>query len=219
MRKINNQPDPDLVAPEIRQVLANDLLAGRRRRRPNYKAESEASAGMVKALLETPRTVLQSLVDSAVALTGADAAGISLVTRRDGADVFRWEATAGSFRALQGQLLARSLSPCGTVLEFDAMLLMVNPELAYGVAAAFDPPIREALLVPFHEQGQAVGTLWVVSQGDKQFCGQDARVITNLSALAAVAYGVLSRMDDMQLLNRSIMAVKEGRGGPDHPLH
>ncbi len=215
----NIQFDLERVSPAIRRILANHLLCTRPGSPPDYKAESEASANIVRALLDSPQTVLQSLADSAAALTGADASGISLATRRDGANVFVWEAVAGSFAGFEGQLMPRAASPCGTVLDLDSTLLMIHPAVAYEVAAPFDPPIHELLLVPFHQAGQAIGTLWVVSQSGKQFCGEDARVITNLSELAAVAYQVLSQVNDLHLLNRAIHAMREGRDRLGDPLH
>jgi PAS domain S-box-containing protein len=56
---------------------------------------------------------------------------------------------------------------------------------------AIDPPIVEALLVPFHRERKPVGTLWVIAHTpSRKFDTEDQRVLTSLSRFASMAYQV-----------------------------
>ena len=95
-------------------------------------------------------------------------------------------------------------SPCGSVMDADATMLMVDPASVYATAAMVQPPMREALMVPFHVDGRVVGTVWAISQSNKAFDAEDARLVRSLSKLAALAYQVLIKMGDLELLSRTV---------------
>ena len=206
-----NPSHASLVSSEILGVLANDQLDTRPARVPDYRAELEATAGVVRALNHSPDTVLRNLCDAVMKLTGADSAGISLAGRSEGKPIFLWQATAGLMDKYLGSVVPWDDSPCSTVLKLDSALLMVNPARAFQTAGLIEPPLREALLVPFHVDGQAVGTVWVLSHSVKVFDGEDARIVSNLAELAALAYQVLVKLGDLELLNGSVRLVEERR--------
>jgi hypothetical protein len=57
-----------------------------------------------------------------------------------------------------------------------------------------EPPIVEALLVPFHVEDQPVGTVWVVTHtDDRKFDQQDERIIKTSPTLLRLddSYGTL----------------------------
>jgi GAF domain-containing protein len=137
-------------------------------------------------------------------LTGADSAGVSLSGRDDGNRILLWQAAVGLFEKYLGSVVPHSESPCGTVLETDRIVLMVDPAKAYKTAAQIDPPMREVLLVPFHVDGRVAGTVWLISQSTKTFDAEDARLANNISELAALAYQVLTKLGDMELLSRTV---------------
>ena len=59
--------------------------------------------------------------------------------------------------------------------------------------AEVEPRISEALLVPFHVGGEAVGTIWVISHNEsRQFDAEDARVLKARGEFAAAAYQAFS---------------------------
>jgi len=192
------------VPPAIQQVIANHLLNERPSRAPDYKAEVEATTEVIKALRETPTSVLTTLSYAVKRLTGADSAGVSLSGRDDGNRILLWQAAVGLFEKYLGSVVPHSESPCGSVIETDSLTLMVDPAKAYKTAAQIDPPMREVLLVPFHVDGRVAGTVWVISQSTKTFDAEDARLATNISELAALAYQVLTRLGDMELLSRTV---------------
>ncbi len=195
----------------IQEVIANHLLGERPSRAPDYKAEVQATTEVIKALRETPESVLAKLSHAVKNLTGADSAGVSLSGREQGNQILLWQAAVGLFEKYLGSVVLHDESPCGSVLETDATILMVDPGRAYKTAAQVEPPIREVLLVPFHVDGQAVGTVWIISQSAKQFDAEDARLVSNISELAALAYQVLTRLGDMELLSRTVQLVADGQ--------
>ena len=58
--------------------------------------------------------------------------------------------------------------------------------------AQVEPRIAEALLIPFHVHGEAVGTIWIVSHDHtRKFDAEDARVMSALGEFAAATYQAL----------------------------
>lgn len=188
----------------VRQVIANELLSQRAGRVPDYKSEVEATTSIVKTLQDNPENVLTRLSLLVQQLTGADSAGVSLSGRDGGKQILLWQAAVGLFEKYVGSVVPHDESPCGSVVETDTIILMVEPGRAYKTAAQVEPPIREVLLVPFHVEGRVAGTVWVISQSDKKFDAEDARLVANISELAALAYQMLTRLGDMELLSRTV---------------
>jgi transcriptional regulator with GAF, ATPase, and Fis domain len=200
------------VPEHVQKAIANHLLETRPARLPNHRAELRATTNVITALLETPDSVLQKLALAVMQVTGADSAGVSLAGREDGARVFLWQAAGGLFDRYLGSVVKYDESPCGSVVDADATMLMVEPASVYPTAALVQPPMREALMVPFHVGGRAVGTVWAISQSSKAFDAEDARLVRSLSKLAALAYQVLVKMGDLALLSRTVqLGVDDGR--------
>jgi GAF domain-containing protein len=56
-------------------------------------------------------------------------------------------------------------------------------------ALKIEPPIVEALFVPFHVENQQVGTVWVVAHSDdRKFDLEDERIIKTLANFAAAGW-------------------------------
>ena len=54
---------------------------------------------------------------------------------------------------------------------------------------AFRRLLVEGLLVPFHVDGQAVGTVWVIAHDEsRKFDAEDQRLLESLATFAATAY-------------------------------
>jgi two-component system, NtrC family, sensor kinase len=65
----------------------------------------------------------------------------------------------------------------------------------------------EALLVPFHVGGTAVGTVWVVAHDEsRQFDAEDQRVLESLGKFAATAYQVRLTIADHAKTNKELQA-------------
>jgi signal transduction histidine kinase len=169
-------------------VVTNSHLAGRPARAADYEAEVEAMNILAETLAHSPQDLLQKLVEVAQELCRADSAGISLLENHGAEELFRWEALAGVLRDHVNGTMPRNASPCGITIDRDATQLMYLPERFFP-ALKIEPPIVEALLVPFHVQDQPVGTVWVVTHtDDRKFDQEDERIIKTLANFAAAGW-------------------------------
>ncbi|HEX2852120.1 MAG TPA: PAS domain S-box protein [Opitutaceae bacterium] len=192
-QKKHSRPSPPRNA-TLEDVLATSQLTRRRKRRPNHRAEAQALGELAQTISLSPDAIFQQLADSALRLCGAQSAGISLLEEHEDRAVFRWRATAGAFAPLVGNTLPRDFSPCGAVLDRDALQLMIRPVRHYPYISQLADPVEEVLLVPFRTDGIPIGTVWVVAHNTKtHFDSEDARVVTNLSQFAAAACQALER--------------------------
>jgi signal transduction histidine kinase len=180
----------------LESVLCTEELERRPARSPDYGAENRALLALSRELLNSPDTVLQKLVDTALQLCRGHSAGVSLL--EDGppgdlsalGDHFRWHAVAGQWAPLTWTTTTRrDYGPCGTVLDRNRTLLFANAHRYYAQFAGVQPLLVEGLLVPFHVAGRAVGTVWVIAHDDTcKFDAEDQRVLESLATFAATAY-------------------------------
>lgn len=179
----------------LESVLCTEELSRRPARQPDLGALAGALVTLSQALANSPERTLQKLAETALDLCRAHSSGISLLEEENGRKIFRWHAVAGEYAPHLWGTTPREFSPCGTVLDTDAVQLMTHLDRHFTYFAQVQPRISEALLVPFHVGGEAVGTIWVVSHNQtRQFDAADARVMTTLGEFAAGAYQALSRM-------------------------
>ena len=177
----------------LEAVIRTQELNLRPPRQPNFEALAGALVTLAQTLANSPEEILQQLVETALKLCQAQSAGISLLEEEDGRNIFRWHGVAGRYAPHLWGTTPREFSPCGTVLDTDSVQLMSGLDRHFTYFAEVDPPIAEALLIPFHVGGDAVGTIWIISHDDtRQFDAEDARVITALGEFAAAAYQALS---------------------------
>jgi signal transduction histidine kinase len=188
----------------LESVITTRELSRRPSRPPDHAAVNRALARLSHEMANSPRSILQKLVETALVLCRAHSAGLSLLEEENGAKIFRWRSLAGEYAPHLGGTTPREFSPCGTVLDTNSLQLMSYLDRHFEYFAQVPPRITEALLVPFHIDGQAVGTIWVVSHDDRrQFDAEDARIVSSLGEFAASAYIVAC----------SVNAVKESRAG------
>lgn len=178
---------------ELESVIATAQLAGRARRKPDPALETEILLKLHRALAADPKTFFQQLVEAARQLSTADSTGISLLN--SSAHRFIWPAVAGPFHAYLWEGTPSDFGPCGTVLARNATQLMLHPERHFAYLKPITPGLAEVLLVPFHIDGKAVGTIWaVIHEHGRHFDGEDQRLLESLSSFAASAYHTLSQM-------------------------
>jgi chemotaxis protein methyltransferase CheR len=177
----------------LESILSTKELILRPARPPDFEALSVALTTLAQGLSRSPEHILQQLVETALHLCRAHSSGISLLEEEDGRKIFRWHGVAGRYAPHLWGTTPREFSPCGTVLDTDAVQLMSQPDRHFTYFAEVDPRIDDALLVPFHVNAKAVGTVWVVSHDHtRKFDAEDARVMTTLAEFAAAAYQALS---------------------------
>lgn len=148
-------------------------------------ATNDAFLALSRTLAREPAFAVQRLVESAMKLTGAESAGVSLEDTEQGEPVFRWIATAGEYARYLNGTMPRHFSPCGTVVDRGKALVMRDPARHFEYAAALQPPIRAGLMVPFARSGKFIGTLWVVGHREgRTFTVADVRTVQNLTTFA-----------------------------------
>jgi PAS domain S-box-containing protein len=74
------------------------------------------------------------------------------------------------------------------VLDRNAPQICRHAEVDFPYFGKVSPLVEEALLVPFYLNGEAVGTVWVVSHDQHRFDAEDLRILTNLGNFASAAY-------------------------------
>lgn len=188
----------------LESILCTEELSQRPARVADYLTENRALLALAQALVESPRTILQSLSDTILALLKADSAGISLLTQDE--KRFYWPAIAGKWRSHIGGGTPRESGPCGDVLDCNAPLLFKHFERRYPYLQAATPLAEECLLVPFYVAGKAVGTVWaVLHDTNRRFDAEDLRQLQSLGKFASAAYQATESLNIEKEFNRSII--------------
>src|ERR1700682_104710 len=139
----------------LEAVLCTQELALRPARQPDLEATTNALVTLAQTLANAPERLLQKLVDTALEQCRAHSAGISLLEEENGRKIFRWHALAGDYAPHLWGTTPREFSPCGTVLDTNAVQLMKHLDRHFAYFALVEPKISEALLIPFHVGGEA----------------------------------------------------------------
>jgi signal transduction histidine kinase len=183
---------------ELDDVVLNAEIVRRPSRRPDYEAENNALKALARTMVESPQTILQKLVETAHRLCNAHTAGISLLEEHDGQEVFRWEALAGVFADRLNNTMPRHASPCGTTIDRNATQLMYMAERVFPALKA-QPPVVEALLVPFHVDNKPVGTVWIVAHDEsRKFDREDERITKVLAQFASAGWQLCKARADAE---------------------
>ncbi|SDE28936.1 PAS domain S-box protein [Paraburkholderia lycopersici] len=192
-------------APKAEETLITEALVSRPNRLPDYQGESRALAALTQEMARNPAGVLQMLAELALALCRAGSAGVS-VPERDGATTaFRWRAVAGELAGCLDQRFPDDDCPCGAAQARNTMLLFDRPARCFAAYRAIDPPIGEALHVPWRANGSVVGTVWVATHGPaRQFDAEDARLLQSLATCASAAYQFAGALNDAQDAGRNL---------------
>jgi signal transduction histidine kinase/ActR/RegA family two-component response regulator len=191
-------------------VLCTDELNRRPSRPPDYERENRALAALVQALADSPLTILQTLADTILKVLKADSAGISLLTKDE--KRFYWIAIAGVWQPHLGGGTPRDFGPCGDVLDRNTPLLFRHWEQRYPYLLATTPLAEEALLIPFHIQGKAVGTIWAIGHDDRRkFDAEDLRQLENLGRFASAAYQIKQQSEALRQSTQSVAEVEKAR--------
>ena len=167
-----------LITDELRSRPAPEDLA----------AENRALSALAMQLAEAPDKVQATLVEVILELCQADSAGISLLEAGP-PEVFRWTAVGGEFAHYLGSAIPRDGSPCGFVIERNAVQLLRDGARYFPLLRSATPAVHECLLAPFDVEGRPGGTVWAVKhRPEGRFNAEHARVLKSLSSFAAVAY-------------------------------
>lgn len=188
---------------ELRAVLGTSRLAERASRPPDFEREAAGMSQIAAALAGKPEEILHLLAEQAASLRAGGSGGISLLEEKGEKSCFRWVAVAGALRSYIGGSAVRDLSPCGVTFSLGASQLFVRPARYFPDLVALEPAMIEVLVVPFWDQGEPLGALWVVSHGpDQPFDREDVRIMERLGSFASAA---------LQLSRKAAEAGKEQR--------
>jgi PAS domain S-box-containing protein len=200
----------DTTFASVNGVLITEELERRPRRPRNYEGENRGLVTLAHELAQSPRAMLQKLVEVVLEVCGAGSSGVSILEAASDEPVFRWHAIAGEWAQYAKGTLPRYASPCGTVVDRDCALLFENPARFFADAREMQPPMHEVLLVPFRVRGKVVGTVWAIShRPEHRFDAEDERLLNSLSHFAAASYSLIeqqyaaseSRAERMAALN------------------
>ncbi len=108
--------------------------------------------------------MLQTLVDTALALCRAGSAGFSLHEQQPSQpETFRWIAASGQCARLVGHVIPTDESPGGLAFRLGAPRLISFPKLVFPCLSVIEPDITEELVVPVPGRDGPRGALWVLS--------------------------------------------------------
>ena len=173
------------VFPE--DIIVTSQLSLRPARSSNRRAEIQTIKILLNAISETPDLFWQKLAESALQLCPAGTAGISVVDTQDGAEVFKEQAVAGVLSGRLNRAMPRA-SPCGLALDRGGPQLVSLPERFFS-NLTFEPPIVEALIIPFRVNNEPAGTVWLVTHDDScKFNGEVERMGRTLASFAAAGW-------------------------------
>jgi PAS domain S-box-containing protein len=184
--------------PDPQSMLSTAELNRRPSRPPDYEAESRALVALAREMATSPESILQKLADTALTLCRAQSAGLSILEEADQKQNFHWRAIAGQWSSHVNEGTPRDFGPCGTVLNRNIALICSHPERDFPYFGEVKPLLEDALLIPFYINGEAVGTIWVVSHDAHRFDAEDLRVMTNLGAFTAAAYQTWQPLNSTQ---------------------
>ncbi|WP_396614754.1 ATP-binding protein [Lysobacter soli] len=182
----------------LSEIDATACLAERPQRPANWRGQAQTLARLAEVFALAPEQLGQCLAESAMAMTQAHAAGISLDEPEATPRVFRWVATAGSYTDYLGQTMPWDFSPCGEVIRRDTAILMHDMRRLYAYVDGLPLPPHEVLLVPFHRNNAPIGTVWVVRHDDdRPFDLEDLRVVQTLTRFAGAAVDNIRTVQDL----------------------
>jgi PAS domain-containing protein len=197
--------DKEIARVALESILCTDELDLRPSRSPDHQTENRAMVALAQALADSPRTILQTLADTILAVFRADSAGVSLLTKDE--KRFYWPAIAGVWKPHIGGGTPRDFGPCGDVLDRNCALMMKHVERRYDYLQPVTPLIEECLLVPFYVAGKAVGTIWAIAHDQRRkFDAEDRRQLASLGRFASSAYQVV---ESLNLFEKQVDAVRE----------
>ncbi|MES2660471.1 MAG: GAF domain-containing protein [Verrucomicrobiota bacterium] len=182
---------------ELDEVISTPELEQRQARVADPGTEARVTGELMRELAKAPEDFFPRLVQAVLDHTNAESSGISLLDEAE--KKFVWPAVVGGLKAFIGAGTPSDFGPCGTVLERNAPMLFSHPERHFTYLKPITPALEEVLLVPFHVNGKAVGTLWaVIHDPARQFDREDRRFLESLSHFAATAYRVLTQTGVLQ---------------------
>ncbi|MBB5338703.1 GAF domain-containing protein [Tunturiibacter gelidoferens] len=194
---------------EVVDLFEDASFAGRRLHDRDVAMQMEGMHRLARAFVESPDTILQELVNSAVDLCGADSAGISIEREnKSDAEFYEWVATAGEYAGFLNATLPRSPSACGVCLERGRPQLFRVTQRFFDLMRIEAPTVTDGILLPW-EVGETRGTIWIMAHGrGEAFDGNDLRMMLVLANFAAM--GVRQQRQQKLLMEQAMVGAASG---------
>jgi signal transduction histidine kinase len=172
----------------------------------------EALQTLARVFTDSPKVVLQRLVDIAVEFCGADSAGISLEEADEqGNPTFRWVVISGSFAQYLNGRTPRFFSPCGTCLSTGRPQHYRVTKPYYDFLGVVAEPITDGMLIPWTSD-ESRGTIWAISHGSPQtFNTEDYKLLSALADFAGISVRLTDRERSLQRSHAELESQVEQR--------
>ena len=174
---------------EVIDILSDPQFALRKLHDRDVSVQMAGLRRLAHAFVENPETILQELVNAAVALCGADSAGVG-IEREDGTDkdFYHWVATAGAYSGFLNAILPRYPSACGVCLERGRPQLFRVSQRFFEILGVEAPLVTDGILLPWQAEGTR-GTIFVMAHGrDGASDSGDTRMMQMLADFAAMGF-------------------------------
>lgn len=198
------RPESPIVT--LEDILITEELSKRSPHHPSdFLAENQAMRTLVQQMARGSETVMQTLVELALSLCKAGTAGVSLLEiTPNGEEIFRWNVLSGRLAQYAGGTIPRHFSPCGICLERGTPQLFAHPERYFTNFQVANTLLVEGLVLPLIAEGQALGTIWLLShEQERHFDLEDVRVMTGLADFTATAL-LLNQRKNQELLAANV---------------
>ena len=174
---------------EVFDLRSDPVFAGRHLHVRDIETQIAGLQRLSRRLLESPDTVLQELVRTAVDLCGADSAGISI--EREGGtqeEFYQWIATAGEYTGFLDAILPREPSACTICLKRGHAQRFTVSKRFFDILGVEAPLVTDGILLPWKTEDTR-GTIFVMAHGRTDaFDQSDARLMTMLADFAAMGF-------------------------------
>ena len=168
--------------------LDDSFFVGRRSRVYSAERQLVAMQSLAEAFAGAPETILQTLVEAAVEICGAQSSGVS-IQDRDLNDVitYHWVATAGQYKRFANAMLPSFPSACGVCLERGRPQFFRVSKAFFDLMGIEAEIVTDGLLIPWQVE-EVRGTIWIMSHDREQvFDKDDCRMMVLLANFAAMA--------------------------------
>jgi|GEM_PF-1877435 len=178
----------DLIDHGLDRTTFSSRLDERPTRAPDHEAENTTLAALAELMASEPAALLDRVVQSVLALTRADSAGLGLLPTAGAAGAVRWVSATGPFApALRGTATLVPDAVARALARGEAVLFARAGDVVASLAQS-QPPVSESLLVAFQVGGHPAGVLWALRHAPgHRFEREDGRLLLGLARFASAA--------------------------------
>ncbi len=194
---------PALPCVEVIDLRSDAAFAARAARPQNLDQQMEGMQRIARSFVQSPESVLQELVDTALKLCNADSAVIS-IEKEDGtdSDFYQWIAAAGQYAPLRNSTFPRHPSACTAALDRGAPQLFRLGKSFFDTLGIDAAPVTDGILLPWQIVNMR-GTICIMAHGrTAAFTEADCRIMQMLADFASIG---------IQMLRKQKLLVEQAR--------